>query len=54
MVLGWVMGSPQPVVLVVGSALGTSPDFGLVWIVPHGAWSMIRFVLFLVQSVDSW
>ena len=41
MVLGWVMGPPQAVALV----LGNSPDFGLGWIVPHGAWSMVRVVL---------
>ena len=42
MVLGWVLGPPQAVVLVLGSSLGNSPDFGLGWIVPRGAWSVVR------------
>ena len=29
MVLGWVLGPPQAVVLVLGSSLGVGPDFGL-------------------------
>ena len=45
MVLGWVMGPPQVVVLVLGSSLGNSLDFGLGWIVPRGPWSVVRVVL---------
>ena len=43
--LGWVLGPPQAVVLVLGSSLGVGPDFGLGWVVPRGAWSVVGVVL---------